>query len=141
MFVDKLNQKIDSLFYGSRARNVFKSVLNIIEEQSKSNQLTEEDCQSIVKGMLDENNKLLKRLEKEDPRYSQCKKATLVLESLLPRYWSHQDVFNWLKDEKINVNGFTNVSEALGFCEKKLSGELVKPEVVEEVINEMRSSG
>lgn len=140
MFVEKLKTKITNLPYGGKARNLLKVVLGEIQQQSAVRAVTDEQCYSIVKNMINANVGNLKFLKDDDPRTEQYLNENAVLNDLLPKYWSEQDIRNWLQDEKIDVNSFPNTGAVMGFCMQKLKGEPVEGSTVRKIIEELRNS-
>lgn len=141
MFVDKLKLKIDKLTPGSSSKNLLKVVLGDIQQKAAYKEISDQECHSIVKKMIKANEENLELLKDGDRRIEQFTKENVLLNSLLPRYWSEQDIRNWIQDEKIDVNAFPTEGAVIGQCMSKLKGEPVEGSMVKKIIHEMRVDG
>lgn len=141
MFVEQLKNKINSFGHGSDARNLLKVVLGEIQNQPPNKTVTDQDCYGIVKKMIKANDENIALLSDTDSRKEQYQKENVLLNSLLPRYWSEQDIRNWIQDEKIDVNAFPSEGAVIGLCMSKLKGEAVEGSMVKRIIGEMRTDG
>lgn len=136
MFLEQLKKKISGLAYGSEARDILKVVLGELQRREFK---TDQECHSMIKKMVKSNEENISLLEDSDPRKEQFKRENLILGSLLPQYWSEQDIRNWLQDEDIDVNTFPNEGAVMGFCMSKLKGEPVEGGLVKKVIHDLRN--
>jgi len=141
MFVDQLRNKINSLYYGSPAKNLLKVVLGDIQQKAAFRDVPDQECHSMVKKMVKANEDNIKLLGDDDLRKEQFRKENVILNNLLPRYWSEQDIRNWIEDEGIDVNAFPNEGAVIGQCMSMLKGEPVEGGMVKKIIHEIRADG
>jgi uncharacterized protein YqeY len=141
MFVDKLKSKINALAPGSHAKNLLKVVLGDIQQKTAFKEVSDQECHSMVKKMIKANDDNIKLLPEEDSRVEQFRNENVLLESLLPRYWSEQDIRNWIQDEGIDVKAFPSEGAVIGQCMSMLKGEAVEGGMVKNIIHEMREDG
>tara|TARA_Y100000296_G_C5077776_1_gene208271 strand:+ start:199 stop:624 length:426 start_codon:yes stop_codon:yes gene_type:complete len=141
MFVDQLKNKIAALSYGGQARNLLKVVLGEIQQKAAFKEVSDQQCHSMVKKMIKANEDNIKLLDDGDRRKEEYHRENVILSSLLPQYWSEQDIRNWIQDEKIDVNAFPNEGAVIGQCMSKLKGEPVEGGMVKKIISEMRADG
>lgn len=142
MFVEQLKNKINSLNVGlGSTRNLLKVVLGEIQQKAAFKEITDQECHNIVRKIIKANEENIGLLGDDDSRKEQFHKENIILNSLLPRYWSEQDIRNWIQDEKINVGAFPNEGAVIGLCMSKLKGEPVDGSLVKKIIHEMRVDG
>ena len=95
----------------------------------------------IIKKMIKDNKLVMKHSTKQKD-IDVLDEENLILESLLPednvKYWSQQDIKNWVCDENIDPKSFKNAGQAISFCMAKLKGMSVQGSDVKEVIEELR---
>ena len=94
----------------------------------------------MVKANMD-NIDLLSKSNPTDSRIEEFRKENVLLDSLLPRYWSEQDIRNWIQDEGIEVNAFPNEGAVMAQCMSMLKAEAVEGGTVKRIIHEMRDDG
>jgi uncharacterized protein YqeY len=144
MFVDQLENKINALAPGSSAKNLLKVVLGDIQQKTAFKEVSDQECHSMVKKMVKANMDNIDLLSKSNPtdsRIEEFRKENVLLDSLLPRYWSEQDIRNWIQDEGIEVNAFPNEGAVMAQCMSMLKGEAVEGGTVKRIIHEMRDDG
>lgn len=144
MFAEKLRAKIDKLAPGSSAKSLLKVVLGDIQQKAAFKEVSDQECHSMVKKMIKANTdniELLSNSNPTDARIEEFRKENVLLDSLLPRYWSEQDIRNWIQDEGIDVNAFPNEGAVMAQCMSQLKGELVEGSTVKRIIHEMRADG
>jgi uncharacterized protein YqeY len=144
MFVDTLRRKIDSLPASSSAKNLLKVVLGDIQQKEAFKPVADQECHTLVKKMIkanEDNIALMTESEPTDYRIEKFQKENLLLDSLLPRYWSDQDIRNWISDEGIDVKAFPSEGAVIGQCMSMLKGEPVEGGMVKKIIHEMRADG
>ena len=144
MFAEQLKIKIDAM-PSSSAKNLLKVVLGDIQQHTAfGKDISDQECHSMVKKMIkanEENIELLVKSKPTDSRIEMFGKENVLLNSLLPQYWSEQDIRNWISDERIDVKAFPNEGAVIGKCMGMLKGEPVEGGTVKKIIHEMRADG
>ena len=141
MFADQLQKKIDNYQMGCPAKNLLKVILGEIQQVTElGKEISDKQCHTKVKNMIKANESNIKLLSDDDPRKQQFTEENVLLNSLLPQYWSDQDIRNWIKDEDIDVQA-SNEGAVIGQCMGMLKGEPVEGGMVKKIIHEMRENG
>lgn len=138
-FEENLRERIKKSPINSVERTVLKVVLGEIQQKSASKAITEEQCHSIVKGMVASNKENLGFLQSSDPRYDKYVEENDVLNELLPKYLTVDQI-----TERLTASGidFKAVSEgqatgkAMQFF--KAQNAPVEGQTVKQVVAELR---
>lgn len=136
-FEQELRDRIKTSVVGSPERSMFKVVLG--ELQQKSDQ-KDEVGHAIVKKLVESNNKCLGYLKEDDPRYAQFVRENEILESLLPKYLSVDQIRESLTAAGIDVKSMPE-GQAMGAAIKhfKTTGAAVEGQTVKAAVAGMRA--
>jgi len=119
-FEEQLREKIKAAPFGSSEKNVLKLVLG--ELQQEMGNVTDERGHSIVKKLITSNEECLGHLDQTDPRYAGLVAENEMLQSLLPQYWSEDQIRARLEADGVDVTSFSNEGQATGAAMKHLKG-------------------
>lgn len=127
-----------------------KNLMRVILGQLQQNNDTSDKgvisvCQKLVKG----NNEVISQLEKESSlssdwqeRLDDARAENKLLEELLPKAWSEQEVRNLIKEQQIDVVGAANDGAAMGLVTKALKEASKSPfdgRMVKGIVSQLRS--
>ncbi|QQE12890.1 GatB/YqeY domain-containing protein [Planctomycetota bacterium] len=123
-------------------KSILKVALGDLEtEASRSaDEITNERCEQIIRKMVKSANEMIK-LSKDEAMIEKCKAEIVILETLLPKTLSVDEIVAALESVKDNVLAAGNDGQAMGVAMKHLksSGAIVEGKDVNAAIRKIRS--
>lgn len=113
-FEEKLREKIKVSEFRSPERDILRVVLGEIQRKTVGRQLKDEEGYTVVKQMIAANEEVLGKLEASDLRRGGFESENRILGSLLPAYWSEDQIHNEL--QKLDLASAQNVGKAIGMA-------------------------
>lgn len=125
----------------SKEREILKVVLGEFQQKSASGKATDELGHSIVKTMLKNNVEgVLAVLPADDVRRGDIERENVVLESLLPRYLTAEEIETSLADVTEQIRAAKSEGQATGVAMKALKAAAanVEGDAVRQVVIKIR---
>lgn len=138
-FEEKLRKRIAEAPFQSAERQLLKVVLGECQRKTLKTP-TDEMGQNIVRKMIKANEENITRLHPEDNRVEEFKEENRVLGTLLPKFWSAEEIRARLESDGVDIAGANNDGQATGLAMKHLKGlsAPVEGDVVKAVVSQMR---
>jgi len=128
-------------------RDILKLALSEITSKSAMGEVTQEQAEKLVRKIVENNHESIAALAKRDSgddreKLVQLKVENEILEELLPKEWSTQDVQTFIEKENLAepIAAANNDGQAMGIAMKALksAGAAAKGNVVNQVIRSLR---
>jgi hypothetical protein len=128
-------------------RDILKLALSEITSKSAMGEVTQEQAEKLVRKIVENNHESIAALAKRDSgddreKLEQLKVENEILEELLPKEWSTQDVQTFIEKENLAepIAAANNDGQAMGIAMKALksAGAAAKGNVVNQVIRSLR---
>jgi hypothetical protein len=139
-FEQQIRERVSKAKHGSVERDILKIVLGDVQQKSATEPVTEEMGQAIVKKMIKANDETIPLLKEGDPRRARLLDENKILATLMPQFWSVQQIRERLQADGISVQAAKNDGQAMGLAMqhlKKLNAP-VEGQAVKEAVAEMR---
>lgn len=140
-FEQELRDKINGFPHGSADRNLLKVVLGDWQQKAASGKVTDEIGHAVVKKIIVGNTENLGYLPEGDPRRATLLHENEVLATLLPSYWSGDQISQCLVEGGVDLHS-GNEGQATGRAMKFLKEQnaLVEGGTVKDVVIGLRKS-
>ena len=141
-FEEQLRDRIKKAPFNSTEKSILKTILGEIEQKKTGVQfgkpLADEVCHNIVKKTIQGNNETLGYLPEGDNRRTLYLEENEIMQSLLPAYWSVEQIRSVLPAE--DVKAAKSEGQAIGLAMKTLKGlnAMVENDTVRSVVVELR---
>jgi uncharacterized protein YqeY len=100
-FEEALRSRINSTKFGSAERNLLKVVLGDVQLAAARGRINDETCFGIVKKLIKGNEESLGHMSPDDTRRNQYLEENKVLQTLLPRYLTVEEIKNRLTQDSM----------------------------------------
>jgi len=135
-FEELIRERMHKAPHGSNERNLLKVVLGEVQQKSALAPFTEDMGHALIKKMIKANEETLPHLKESDPRHGKLLAENPILASLLPQYWSVEQILQRLQADGIDLKAAKNDGQAMGLAmqhlkkiEAKVEGQAVKEAV------------
>lgn len=137
-FETKLKEALNKAPFRSVEKDIFRCVLGECQQEMKA--LTDDRGHNIVKKLIKSNDECLAHLSQDDERFTRLNKENEALNSLLPQYWTADQIEDFIRKEGIKLSSVNSEGQAMGMAMKKLkqSGAPVEGDAVKAVVSKMR---
>lgn len=137
-FETKLKEALNKAPFKSVEKDIFRCVLGECQQEMKA--LTDDRGHNIVKKLIKSNDECLAHLSQDDERFTRLNKENEALNSLLPQYWTADQIEDFIRKEGIKLSSANSEGQAMGMAMKKLkqSGAPVEGDAVKAVVSKMR---
>lgn len=137
-FETKLKEALNKAPFRSVEKDIFRCVLGECQQEMKA--LTDDRGHNIVKKLIKSNDECLAHLSQDDERFTRLNKENEALNSLLPQYWTADQIEDFIRKEGIKLSSANSEGQAMGMAMKKLkqSGAPVEGDAVKAVVSKMR---
>ena len=140
-FEEIVRDRIKKSSYPSAERDVLKVVLGDLQLKSSGGKITDEIGHGIVKKLIQSNNENLQHLTASDLRHAKYVEENEVLSSLLPQYWSKDQIRENLVAAGIDVKSMgEGPATGKAMSHLKSINAPIEGLMVKEVVQEMRKS-
>lgn len=143
-FESDLREKIKNSPFGSDQKTTLKVILGEVQMKAASKPISEEDCFSIVKKAIKDNEQSLSFLQKNDVRCQKLLEENELLRTLLPQYLTNEQIRTRLIEASFSCQSLSEgqaIGKAMGIFKKlglPVDGNVVK-EVVASFIEKNKS--
>ncbi len=143
-FEQELRDRINKAPFRSKEKDILKVVLGELQQKSASGKISDETAHNYVKSMIKNNvEKVLAVLKPDDPRRAGYEEENKILQSLLPKYLTADEVEASLKAADLveQVKSAKNEGQATGVAMKhfKATDAKVEGDTVKAVVKKLRA--
>jgi hypothetical protein len=141
-FEQIIRDRLSKAPHGSTEKSILKVVLGDVQQKSALGEFTLDMGHALVRKMIKANDETLPHLPAADPRRGKLLEENQILGSLLPQYWSVQQVCERLQADGVNIKDAKNDGQAMGLAMqhlKKLNAP-VEGQTVKEAVAQMRKA-
>ncbi len=139
-FETKLKEALNKAPFRSVEKDILRCVLGECQQEMRA--LTSERGHNIVKKIIKSNDECLAHLSQDDERFTRLNKENETLNTLLPQYWSADQVEEFIIKEGLNFSSVKSEGQAMGMAMQKLKqqGAPVEGDIVKSVVAKMRKN-
>lgn len=139
-FEQELRTRITKAPLGSIEKNVLRVVLGECQLKASGRPISDDVGLQIVKQMLKSNQENLRYIKSDNPRLKEFEDENVILESLLPPYWSEAQIVQALSEVDLKSAPSDNQAVGLAMQHLKKLSAVVDGTTVRKIVQEARKS-